>query len=189
MQMQKIITEGIEVIPKKKMEYRDTLLEEMDLEGIIKRQPALVLVDELVYTNVPGCLHVKRYQDVLELLAKGISVYPTLNVQHLENRAEVVKQITGITVRETVPDSIVDSATDIELIEAACLPVPRISPALRRPPRYIGRPMSTPHVVERNGVYSQKRSGRTMLVITCSVIASVCHGRRLKRSCISSKLK
>src|SRR5476649_1700213 len=89
----------------------------MDLDAILARRPALVLVDELAHTNAPGSRHAKRYQDVLELLEAGISVYTTLNVQHIESRVEVVQQITGVAVRETVPDSILDRADEIELVD------------------------------------------------------------------------
>ncbi len=86
---------------------------------ILARHPQLVLVDELAHTNVPGARHPKRYQDVLELIDAGIDVYTTLNVQHLESRADTVRQITGATVRETVPDSILEMADEIELIDLA----------------------------------------------------------------------
>ena len=110
---------GFEIIPRKKVEYRGTLLEEMDLDAVLERHPRLALVDELAHTNVPGSRHPKRYQDVLELLDAGIDVYTTINVQHLESRADTVRQITGITVHETVPDSIVEQANEIELIDLA----------------------------------------------------------------------
>ena len=108
---------GLEVILRKKLEYRGTLLEEMDTDAILERKPRMVLVDELAHTNAPGSRHVKRYQDVLELLEAGIDVYTTLNVQHLESRAEAVAQITGTVVRETVPDSIFESADEVKVID------------------------------------------------------------------------
>lgn len=108
---------GIPVIPKKKLEYRGTTQEEMDLDAILARRPQLVLVDELAHTNVPGSRHEKRYQDVMELLDAGIDVYSTMNVQHLESRADIVGLITAINVRETVPDTILDAADQIELID------------------------------------------------------------------------
>nr|MBA3874742.1 sensor histidine kinase KdpD [Anaerolineae bacterium] len=108
---------GLEVVPRQKIEYRGTVLEEMDTDAIIARKPKLVLVDELAHTNVSGARHVKRYQDVIELLEYGFNVYTTVNVQHFESRADTVKQITGITVHETVPDSILDLADEIELID------------------------------------------------------------------------
>ena len=110
---------GLPVIPRKIVEYRGTQLEEMDLDAVLARKPQLVLVDELAHTNAPGMRHPKRYQDVLELLDAGIDVYTTINVQHLESRADTVRQITGITVHETVPDSIVEQADEIELIDLA----------------------------------------------------------------------
>jgi two-component system sensor histidine kinase KdpD len=111
------MTEGLEVISKADIPYRNTMIEEMNIDAILARKPAIVLVDELAHTNAPGSRHPKRWQDVRELLDNGIHVYTTLNVQHLESRAEAVRQITGITVRETVPDSILEEADAIELID------------------------------------------------------------------------
>jgi two-component system sensor histidine kinase KdpD len=108
---------NLELIPRQQFEYRGRLLAEMDLDGILARRPQLVLVDELAHTNVPGARHVKRYQDVQELLEAGLDVYTTINVQHFESRTDAVRQITGITVHETVPDSILDLADEIELID------------------------------------------------------------------------
>jgi two-component system, OmpR family, sensor histidine kinase KdpD len=108
---------GIPFIPRKRVEYKGTFLEEMDLDTILKRKPELVVVDELAHANIPGSRHNKRYQDVLELLDNDIDVYTSINVQHLESRKEAVEQITGITIRETVPDSILERATQIELID------------------------------------------------------------------------
>ena len=92
-------------------------LREFDLDAALARQPALILVDELAHTNAPGSRHAKRWQDVEELLAAGIDVYTTLNVQHLESLNDVVAQITGIRVRETVPDSVFDAADEVELVD------------------------------------------------------------------------
>lgn len=111
------LVEGLPIIPKKKIEYRDSIFEEMDLDAILVRRPAIVLVDELAHTNIPGSRHPKRWQDVLEILDAGIGVYTTLNVQHLESRKESVEGITGITIRETVPDSVLDRASNIELVD------------------------------------------------------------------------
>ncbi|HQT92535.1 MAG TPA: sensor histidine kinase KdpD, partial [Candidatus Kryptobacter bacterium] len=108
---------GMPVIPRKKMEYRGTSLEEMDTDAILARKPKVVLVDELAHTNAPGSRHARRFQDVLEILANGIDVYTTLNVQHLESRADAVAQITGSTVRETVPDSVFEAADEIKVID------------------------------------------------------------------------
>ena len=107
----------LEVIPRKQIEYHGTTLEEMDLDAILARKPELVLVDELAHTNVPGVRHSKRFQDVLEILDSGINVWTTVNVQHVESRADTVRQITGITVHETIPDSILELADEIELID------------------------------------------------------------------------
>ena len=108
---------GLPIIPRRKVEYKGTILEEMDADALLARAPALALVDELAHTNAPGSRHVKRYQDILELLDNGIDVYTTLNVQHLESRADTVAQITGSRIRETVPDSIFDLADSIEIID------------------------------------------------------------------------
>src|SRR5579859_5179220 len=108
---------GIPIIPRQKLEYRNAVMEEMDIDAILQRKPQLVLVDELAHTNVEGSRHPKRYQDVLELLASGIDVYTTVNVQHLESRADTVAQITGVIIRETVPDTLIDIASDIELVD------------------------------------------------------------------------
>ena len=108
---------NLPLIPRKKIDYRESVVEEMDLDAILARKPKLVLVDELAHTNAPGSRHLKRYQDVQELLDNGIDVYTTLNVQHLESRADAVAQITGSLIRETVPDSIFERADDIEVID------------------------------------------------------------------------
>ncbi len=113
------LTPGLPVIPRQKLEYRGTVQEEMDIDAILERDPDLVLVDELAHTNAPGARHPKRYQDVLELLNAGIDVYTTVNVQHIESRTDTVREITGISVRETVPDSIFELANEIELIDLA----------------------------------------------------------------------
>src|SRR3954471_10356310 len=108
---------GLEVIPRREVEYKGHRLTEMDLDAILKRRPALVLVDELAHTNAPGSRHPKRYLDVEELIAAGISVYTTLNIHHVESLNDVVARITRIRVRETVPDSILDQADEIELVD------------------------------------------------------------------------
>ena len=98
------LVDGFEIIPRTKIDYKGRLLEEMDLDAILARRPALVLVDELAHTNAPGSRHPKRYLDVEEILAQGIDVYTTLNIQHVESLNDVVAQITRVRVRETVPD-------------------------------------------------------------------------------------
>lgn len=108
---------GLEIIPRKKIEYNGITLEEMDVDEIIRRKPETVLVDELAHTNVPGSKNSKRYEDVKELLSKGINVISTLNIQHLESLNDVVRQITGIDVRETVPDSIVENADEVVVVD------------------------------------------------------------------------
>ncbi|MGD0751061.1 MAG: sensor histidine kinase KdpD [Anaerolineales bacterium] len=111
------LVNGLELIPPCQISYHNILLTEMDIDAILKRKPRLVLVDELAHTNVPGSRHAKRYADVEELLDAGIDVYSTINIQHIESLNDVVAQITGMTVRETVPDSVIDAVTDIELID------------------------------------------------------------------------
>ena len=108
---------GLEAIPRKTVEYKGTSLQEMDLDAIIARKPRIVLVDELAHTNAPGCRHLKRYQDIQEILDNGIDVYTTLNIQHLESRADTVAQITGIQIRETIPDEIFEKAEEVELVD------------------------------------------------------------------------
>ncbi len=103
-------------IPRQKVEYRGIELSEFDLDAVLERKPRLTLVDELAHTNAPGSRHPKRYQDVLELLDAGIDVYTTLNVQHVDSRADIVAQISGTIVRETVPDSVLDAA-EVELVD------------------------------------------------------------------------
>lgn len=111
------LVEGFEITPRKQIDYRGQRLEEMDLDAILARRPSLVLVDELAHTNASGSRHPKRYMDVQELLAQGIDVYSTLNIQHVESLNDVVAQITRIRVRETVPDLIIDRADDVEIID------------------------------------------------------------------------
>lgn len=111
------LVEGLEIIPRKRIDYKSRQLEEMDLDAILARAPQLVLVDELAHTNATGSRHPKRYMDVEDLLAAGIDVYSTVNVQHLESLNDVVAQITGIHVRETVPDAFIDRADEIEVID------------------------------------------------------------------------
>jgi len=108
---------GLELIPRKEYTYKSTVVHEMDLDAIIARKPQIVLVDELAHTNAPGSRHAKRYQDVIELLDNGINVYTTVNVQHLESRSDTVAQITGIIVRETIPDEIFENADEIEVVD------------------------------------------------------------------------
>jgi len=111
------LTEGMPIMPRSQLEYRGTKLEEMDLDAILTWHPGLAVVDELAHTNAPGSRHPKRYQDVLELLDAGIDVYTTLNVQHVASRSDTVRQISGITVSETVPDTVLDLADEIILVD------------------------------------------------------------------------
>jgi two-component system sensor histidine kinase KdpD len=111
------LVEGLEIIPRRRLKYKGRALEEMDLDALLARRPKLALVDELAHTNVPGSRHPKRYLDVEELLSNGIDVFTTLNIQHIESLNDVVAQITHIRVRETVPDSILDRADNIELVD------------------------------------------------------------------------
>ncbi|MBI5647276.1 MAG: sensor histidine kinase KdpD [Ignavibacteriae bacterium] len=111
------LLQGLETVPRRVVVYRGVTMEEMDLDAILARKPSLVLVDELAHTNAPESRHTKRYLDVLELLDNGIDVCTTLNVQHIESRADAVAQIAGIVVRETVPDSIFERADEVEVID------------------------------------------------------------------------
>jgi two-component system sensor histidine kinase KdpD len=111
------LLDGLEVLPARTVDYRGTALREFDLDAALARHPALILVDELAHTNAPGLRHAKRWQDVVELLDAGINVYTTMNVQHLETLNDVVAKITGVVVRETVPDSVFEQADEVELID------------------------------------------------------------------------
>ncbi|SDI35101.1 sensor histidine kinase [Desulfosporosinus hippei] len=113
----KALLEGLPVIPTKPQDYKGKTFYEMDLDAILARRPQIALVDELAHTNVAGSRHKKRFMDVQELLAAGINVYTTLNIQHLETLNDIVAQITGVTVRETVPDQILETAFQIQLID------------------------------------------------------------------------
>jgi len=111
------LVQGLETLPRRAIEYRDTVLQEFDLDAALARRPAVILIDELAHSNAQGLRHVKRWQDVQELLKAGITVYTTVNVQHLESLNDVVAQITGVRVRETVPDSLLERADDVGLID------------------------------------------------------------------------
>lgn len=108
---------GLDVLPRCRIDHGGHSLEEFDLDAALQRKPDLLLVDELAHTNAPGCRHLKRYQDVLELIDSGIDVVTTLNVQHIESQVDIVRQVTGVAVRETVPDSLLDRAHEIQLID------------------------------------------------------------------------
>lgn len=108
---------GLTILPRRKIEHGGHTLEEFDLDAALQRRPDLLLVDELAHTNAPGTRHRKRYQDVLELLDAGIDVVTTLNVQHIESQVDIVRQVTGVAVHETVPDSLLDRAHEIQLID------------------------------------------------------------------------
>lgn len=111
------LLEGLEVLPTKLVPYQNVTLREFDLDSALARHPQIILVDELAHSNAEGCRHSKRWQDVFELLDAGIDVYTTLNVQHIESLNDVIAQITGIKVRETLPDAVIERADDIELVD------------------------------------------------------------------------
>jgi two-component system sensor histidine kinase KdpD len=136
--------EDLEVIPRKQVEYRGILLPEMDVDAVLARRPQLALIDELAHTNAPGSRHPKRYQDVEELLAAGIDVYTTLNIQHLESLNDVVAQITGITIRETILDRVIDEAAEIELID---LPPDELLQRLKEGKVYV--PEQAAHAIQK----------------------------------------
>jgi two-component system, OmpR family, sensor histidine kinase KdpD len=109
--------EGLEVVPRRRVTYRGTALEEMDLPAILERRPELCLIDELAHTNAPGLEHHKRYEDIQDVLAVGTDVFATVNVQHLESLNDQIAELTGIRVRETVPDAILGAAQDVVLVD------------------------------------------------------------------------
>jgi two-component system, OmpR family, sensor histidine kinase KdpD len=111
------LIEGLEVVPRARLAYRGTTFEEMDLDAVLARKPQVALVDELAHTNIPGSRHVKRWQDVEELLEAGIDVISTVNIQHLESLNDVVEKITGVPQRETIPDAVVRAADQVELVD------------------------------------------------------------------------
>src|SRR5881296_4617542 len=111
------LLQGLEVLPARAVEYRGSTLRELDLDGALVRRPTLILIDELAHTNAAGSRHAKRWQDVDELLAASINVYTTVNVQHVESLNDVVARVTGVVVRETVPDSVLEQAAEVELID------------------------------------------------------------------------
>ena len=111
------LLEGLEIIPRKNLPYRNTTLQEMDIDTVLKRKPKIAIVDELAHTNAPGSRHAKRYQDIEELLYAGIDVFTTLNIQHLESLNDVVAKVTGVSMQETIPDRIFDEAQEIEVVD------------------------------------------------------------------------
>ncbi len=136
------LLDGLEVLPTLPINYHGAVLQEFDLDGAIRRHPQLILVDEMAHTNARGCRHVKRYQDIQELLRHGIDVYTTVNVQHVESLNDVVESITGITVRERVPDKVFDSADHVELVDI-------------EPDELLGR-------LEQGKIYRQKQANMAM---------------------------
>lgn len=125
---------GLEILPRKKLSHKGIPLEELDLDGALHRRPSLILIDELAHTNAPGSRHAKRWQDVEELLAAGIDVYTTFNVQHLESLNDVVAQITHVVVKETVPDRVFEEADDVRLID---LPIDELLQRLKEGRVYV----------------------------------------------------
>jgi len=129
------LLEGLEILTPKIIEYKNVKLREFDIDSALQRNPSLILVDELAHTNAPGSRHLKRWQDIEELLDKGIDVYTTLNVQHCESVNDVVAQVTGVTVRETVPDTFVEKADELELVD---LPTEDLLKRLKEGKVYLG---------------------------------------------------
>ena len=111
------LLEGLEVLPPLTIAHKGIQLREFDLDATLARKPQLVLVDELAHTNAAGCRHLKRYQDIKELLNAGINVYTTVNVQHIESLNDIVASITGVMVRERIPDHVFDEADQVELVD------------------------------------------------------------------------
>ena len=130
------LLKDLEMIPRRRVEYQSIVLEELDLDAIIKRRPAVVLVDELAHTNAPGSRHPKRYRDVEELLDSGIDVYTTMNVQHFESLNDVVEKITGIRMQETLPDTLLDRADEVQVID---IPLEELFERLKEGKVYIPR--------------------------------------------------
>ncbi|HEY5527956.1 MAG TPA: sensor histidine kinase KdpD [Thermoleophilia bacterium] len=137
------LLEGLEILPPRVVDYRGLLLNEFDLDAALSRHPGLLLVDELAHTNAPGARHAKRWQDVQELLAADIDVYTTLNVQHLESINDIISQITGVRVRETVPDAVFDEADSVEIVD---LPPRELRERLREGKIYI--PAQAEHAMQ-----------------------------------------
>ena len=111
------LLDNLEIIPKRRVEYGNLILEELDIDAVLKRRPSIVLVDELAHTNVPDSRHAKRYQDIEELLDNGIDVYTAVNIQHFESQMDVVAKITGVRVQETIPDTLLDRADEVQVID------------------------------------------------------------------------
>jgi two-component system sensor histidine kinase KdpD len=128
------LLDGLEVIPLREVPYGGIMLHEFDMDGVLQRKPAVVLVDELAHTNAPGSRHPKRHQDVEELLDNGIDVYTTINIQHLESQADVVAQITGIRVHEAVPDTMLDRADEVQVID---IPLEELTQRLKEGKVYV----------------------------------------------------
>lgn len=113
------LLQGLEIAPRRSVAYKGTTIEDMDLDWVLKRKPEVALVDELAHTNAPGLRHPKRWQDVEDLRAAGINVVSTVNVQHVESVKDLVEKVTGIVVRETVPDKEIDGADVVQFIDIA----------------------------------------------------------------------
>ena len=148
----------LEIIAPKLVEYRGTRMPELDVEAVLARRPALVLVDELAHTNTPGSKNHKRWQDVQELLDAGIDVLSTVNVQHLESLNDVVAHITGVTQQETVPDEIVRGAAQVELVDITPEALRRrLSDGTSMPPNESTRPSETTSGAETSPRYASWR--------------------------------
>ncbi len=130
------LLKGLEVVPRRRVEYQGIVLEELDVDATLRRRPAVVLVDELAHTNAPGSRHPKRYQDIEELLENGIDVYTTVNVQHFESLNDVVEKITGIRMQETLPDTFLDRADEVQVID---IPLEELFERLKEGKVYIPR--------------------------------------------------
>lgn len=146
------LLKGLEVLPRQKIDYKGIILEELDLDAILKRKPEIVLVDELAHTNVPGARHLKRYHDVEELLNAGITVYTTLNIQHVESINDIIHQITGVEVKETVSDRIIEMADKIELVD---IPIDELIERMNEGKVYI--PEKAEQAMKR--FFKEKKSG------------------------------
>ena len=170
---------GLESIPPKSIPYRDVTLREFDLDAALIRRPHLILVDELAHSNIEGSRHAKRWQDVEELLEAGINVWTTLNVQHVESLNDIIAQITGIVVRETLPDAVLEKADEIELIDIT--PEELLERLAGRQSLY--SPSSRTRAATLLPESESSRTSRIVLTADCSPPSTRCRGRQTRAWC------
>jgi two-component system, OmpR family, sensor histidine kinase KdpD len=173
------LVEGLEFIPRRRVEYRGTTLEEMDLLAILKRSPELCLIDELAHTNAPGCEHQKRFEDVADVLGEGIDVFSTVNVQHLESLNDQIAELTGVRVRETLPDEILASADEVVLID---LTPEALLGRLREGKVYPGR-----KVTEALGGFFKVENLQALREVALRQVAEEVEAKRLVRETLAAQ--